>query len=76
MIAGVGFANYDTLYALAWGGQLGRGSTPAYGTPIAPTPHPLVEALGNPTVARDDRIPRLLAFPLTAFDDAARRAFV
>ncbi len=46
LIAGVGFANYDTLYALAWGGQLSRGSTPAYSVPIAPTPHPLVEALG------------------------------
>jgi hypothetical protein len=45
-IAAVGFANYDTLYALAWGGQLSRGSTPAYGVPIAPTPHPLVELLG------------------------------
>jgi hypothetical protein len=44
--AGVGFVNYDTLYALAWGGQLSRGSTPAYGVPIAPTPHPLVEILG------------------------------
>lgn len=46
VIAGVGFANYDTLYALAWGGQLSRGSTPAYGVPIAPTPHPLIELLG------------------------------
>jgi hypothetical protein len=46
LIAGVGFANYDTLYALAWGGQLSRGSTPAYDVPIAPTPHPLVEVLG------------------------------
>jgi hypothetical protein len=46
VIAGVGFANYDTLYALAWGGQLARGETPQYGIPIAPTPHPLVEALG------------------------------
>jgi hypothetical protein len=44
--AGVGFANYDTLYALAWGGQLVRGETPQYGIPIAPTPHPLVEVLG------------------------------
>ena len=44
--AGVGFANYDTLYALAWGGQLARGETPQYGIPIAPTPHPLVEVLG------------------------------
>ena len=46
VIAGVGFANYDTLYALAWGGQLARGETPQYGIPIAPTPHPLVEVLG------------------------------
>ncbi|HEX4564758.1 MAG TPA: hypothetical protein VH115_09910 [Solirubrobacteraceae bacterium] len=45
-VAGVGFANYDTLYALAWGGQLARGSTPAYETAIAPTPHPLVELVG------------------------------
>ena len=40
VIAGVGFANYDTLYALAWGGQLARGQTPAYRVAIAPTPHP------------------------------------
>jgi hypothetical protein len=46
VVCGVGFANYDTLYALAWAGQLSRGETPAYGVPIAPTPHPLVEALG------------------------------
>jgi hypothetical protein len=46
VIAGVGFANYDTLYALAWGGQLAQGETPAYGVPIAPTPHPLIELLG------------------------------
>jgi hypothetical protein len=46
LIAGVGFANYDTLYALVWGGQLSRGSTPAYSVPIAPTPHPLLELLG------------------------------
>jgi hypothetical protein len=46
VIAGVGFANYDTLYALVWGQQLTHGQTPQYGIPIAPTPHPLVEALG------------------------------
>jgi hypothetical protein len=46
LVCGVAFANYDTLYALAWGGQLARGQTPAYGVPIAPTPHPLVEILG------------------------------
>ena len=46
VVSGVGFANYDTLYALAWGGQLARGETPQYGIPIAPTPHPLIEVLG------------------------------
>jgi hypothetical protein len=46
LIAGVGFANYDTLYALAWGGQLSRGELPSYGVAIAPTPHPLLELLG------------------------------
>jgi hypothetical protein len=47
LISGVGFANYDTLYALAWGGQLSRGVLPAYDVPIAPTPHPLLELLGT-----------------------------
>jgi hypothetical protein len=46
VLAGVGFVNYDTLYALAWGGQLSRGNLPAYAVPIAPTPHPLIEILG------------------------------
>ncbi len=46
VISGVGFANYDTLYGLVWGGQLARAETPAYGVAIAPTPHPLVEAMG------------------------------
>jgi hypothetical protein len=46
VISGVGFANYDTLYALAWGGQLSRGVDPSYRIPIAPTPHPLIELLG------------------------------
>jgi hypothetical protein len=43
---GVGFANYDTLYSLVWGQQLARGQTPAYKLALAPTPHPLLEALG------------------------------
>jgi len=45
-LTGVGFANYDTLYALVWGQQLARGEKPQYGVAIAPTPHPLMEALG------------------------------
>ena len=46
VVTGVGFANYDTLYALVWGQQAARGEVPQYGLPIAPTPHPLVEAAG------------------------------
>lgn len=46
LLTGVGFPNYDTFYALVWGQQLARGETPQYGVPIAPTPHPLMEALG------------------------------
>ena len=46
LLSGVGFVNYDTLYALAWGGQLSRGQSPAYSVAIAPTPHPLLELLG------------------------------
>ncbi len=46
LIGGVGFANYDTLYALAWGGQISRGADTAYRVAIAPTPHPLIELLG------------------------------
>jgi hypothetical protein len=46
LAVGVGFANYDTLYSLAWGQQLARGQNPSYRTPLAPTPHPLLEALG------------------------------
>jgi hypothetical protein len=48
LIAGVGFVNYDTLYGLVWGQQLTRGEVPEYWLPIAPTPHPFVEALGIP----------------------------
>jgi len=44
-------------------------------TPVrAGVARPLVEGLRNPTVARDDRIRRLLPFPLTSFCDAARHA--
>jgi hypothetical protein len=46
LAVGIGFANYDTLYSLAWGQQLARGQTPSYKLPLAPTPHPLLELLG------------------------------
>jgi uncharacterized protein YbjT (DUF2867 family) len=44
-------------------------------TPVrASVGRPLIEGLRNPTVAQDDRIRRLVPFPLTPFDDAARIA--
>ena len=42
----VGFANNDTLFALVWGQQLGRGEHPQYDLAIAPTPHPLATLFG------------------------------
>jgi uncharacterized protein YbjT (DUF2867 family) len=44
-------------------------------TPVrAAVARPLIEGLRNPTVAREDRIRRLLPFALTGFSDAARDA--
>jgi hypothetical protein len=44
-------------------------------TPVrAAVARPLIEGLRNPTVAHDDRIRRLLPFPLTSFSAAARGA--
>ena len=45
---GHAFLNYDTFYALVWGSQFAHGITPDYRVPVAPTPHPLAEALGIP----------------------------
>jgi uncharacterized protein YbjT (DUF2867 family) len=44
-------------------------------TPVrAAVARPLIEGMRNPTVAHDDRIRRLLPFPLTGFTEAARQA--
>ncbi len=40
------FLNYDTLYALIWGRDLASGRLPDYEVTLAPTPHPLAEAVG------------------------------
>jgi hypothetical protein len=42
----VGFPNYDTIYALAWGRELAHGQSPDYGAALPPTPHPLADLLG------------------------------
>jgi hypothetical protein len=41
-----GFPNYDTIYALVWGRELARGTSPDYGAALPPTPHPLADLLG------------------------------
>ena len=45
---GHAFLNYDSFYALVWGKDLAHGRTPQYQVPVAPTPHPLAEAIGIP----------------------------
>lgn len=40
------FLNYDTFYALVWGGEVAHGRAPQYDVPVAPTPHPLATAVG------------------------------
>ena len=45
-------------------------------TPVnASVARPLVEGLKSPTVAREERLRRLLPFELTPFDEAATQAF-
>jgi hypothetical protein len=39
------YLNYDARYALLWAGDLWDGKRPDYGTPYAPTPHPLQTAV-------------------------------
>src|SRR4051794_31051916 len=45
---GRAFLNYDTFYALLWGGNLAHGRTPDYRVPVAPTPPPLAFLAGIP----------------------------
>src|SRR3954468_11168912 len=40
------YLNYDARYALLWARDLWHGYRPDYGTPFAPTPHPLQTVLG------------------------------
>jgi hypothetical protein len=45
----LGFPNYDTIYALLWGRELGDGLSPDRGGALPPTPHPLAELFGLAT---------------------------
>jgi hypothetical protein len=42
----LGFPNYDTIYSLLWGRELGEGLSPDRGAALPPTPHPLAEVFG------------------------------
>jgi hypothetical protein len=46
LIFPLGFPNYDTIYALLWGRELGEGQSPDRGAALPPTPHPLAELFG------------------------------
>jgi hypothetical protein len=46
LIFPLGFPNYDTIYALLWGRELGEGLSPDRGAALPPTPHPLAELFG------------------------------
>jgi hypothetical protein len=50
----VGFPNYDTIYALAWGRELAHLESPDYGAALPPTPHPLTELWGLVTTPLGD----------------------
>jgi len=41
LVVGRALVNYDTLYALVWGRDVGRAELPDYELLLAPTPHPL-----------------------------------
>jgi hypothetical protein len=42
---GPGYAGYDAAWALVWGGEIAHGELPSYTAPVAPTPHPLANAV-------------------------------
>jgi hypothetical protein len=50
----LGFPNYDTIYALLWGRELGEGLSPDRGAALPPTPHPLAELFGLLTSPLND----------------------
>ena len=48
LLYGPGYAGYDAAWSLVWGGELAGGALPSYTASIAPTPHPLANALAAP----------------------------
>ena len=45
---GPGYAGYDASWALVWGREIAGGTLPSYESAIAPTPHPLANAVAAP----------------------------
>src|SRR5438132_6123087 len=65
---GHAFLNYDTFYALVWGGDLAHGRTPQYDVAVAPTPHPLATLAGMPASLFGDGGPAIMvALAILAF---------
>lgn len=42
---GPGYVGYDAAWSLVWGAQLASGQLPGYDAAVAPTPHPLANAV-------------------------------
>jgi hypothetical protein len=63
------FLNYDTLYGLIWGRDVAHGRTPDYEVTLAPTPHPLLEAVAVPVswLGEDAGYTAMLAIALFAW---------
>ena len=63
------FLNYDTLYGLIWGRDVANGRTPDYKVTLAPTPHPLLEAVAVPVswLGEDAGYTTLLALAMLAW---------
>jgi hypothetical protein len=51
---GWGYAGYDASWSLVWGRELAQGGLPSYQSVIAPTPHPLANAVAAVLSALDD----------------------
>ncbi|MCW3004681.1 MAG: hypothetical protein JWQ20_3979 [Conexibacter sp.] len=65
---GPGYAGYDAIWALVWGEQARSGSAPSLEAPLAPTPHPLLNALAVPlSLAPDGGEGLLVAATFVAF---------
>jgi hypothetical protein len=43
---GPGYAGYDASWSLVWGREIAAATTPGYESAVAPTPHPLANAVG------------------------------